>query len=56
MFFHGGIREIEKKDFDFYVPSIFKVKKELNLKVKLKIKKYLDQLLQFQKFNFFLSL
>jgi|TARA_B110000003_G_scaffold275201_1_gene317138 nucleoside-diphosphate-sugar epimerase len=40
-------KNLKKKDFDFYVPSIFKVKKELNLKVKLKIKKSLDQLLQF---------
>ena len=37
-----------KDDFDFYIPSIIKVKKELNLKVKFKIKKSLNQLLNFK--------
>lgn len=36
-----------KGDFDFYVPSIFKAKKELNLKIKFKIKKSINQLLKF---------
>ena len=38
-------KELIKDDFDFYVPSINKAKKELNLKVKFKIKKSLNQLL-----------
>ena len=40
-------KELIKDDFDFYVPSIIKAKKELNLKVKFKIKKSLNQLLKF---------
>ena len=40
-------KELIKEEFDFYVPSIIKAKKELNLKVKFKIKKSLDQLLKF---------
>jgi len=40
-------KELIKDDFDFYVPSINKAKKELNLKVKFKIKKSLNQLLKF---------
>ena len=39
--------ELIKDDFDFYVPSIIKAKNELNLKVKFKIKKSLNQLLKF---------
>ena len=40
-------KELIKDDLDFYVPSINKAKKELNLKVKFKIKKSLNQLLKF---------
>ena len=36
-----------KDDFDFYVPSINKANKELNLKIRFKIKKSLNQLLKF---------
>ena len=36
-----------KDDFDFYVPSINKANKELNLKIRFKIKKSLSQLLKF---------
>ena len=34
------------KDVDYYVPSILKVKKELNLKINFKIKRSLNKLLR----------
>jgi nucleoside-diphosphate-sugar epimerase len=40
-------KKIIKDQFDFYVPSIKKAKRELNLKIKFKIKKSLNQLLNF---------
>jgi dTDP-glucose 4,6-dehydratase len=44
---HVNNKKLIKDDFDFYVPSINKAKKELNLRIKFKIKKSLNQLLKF---------
>ena len=40
-------KKLIKNDFDFYVPAISKAK-ELNLRIKIKLKKSLNQLIKYK--------